>query len=224
MVHYLGYQPSQWNKLAQHDESRRFVERAINRHLTRIWMPELSPVQFKVYSFIIARTLGWQKYAEAIPMSHFLGGMREADGFLYRMEDGEPACAGTGIKKDDTVREAIRYLRKRGMVSVFLGKPGTVTTANVYLPLSERNLAILAIKGGIGVLPEHLEGFYLGEHVKFDGAICQVIAQGAEDLRVQQINKYGNPLGEPLTISHRKLDRVEFSEWRSFKSRSAEEI
>jgi len=219
MARYLGYKATHWNKIAEYAEARRHTENAIYRYLHRAWMPELSGIQYKVYSFVISRTLGWQKYAEAIPMRHFIDGLCEADGSLHRGDEGFPACAGTGIRKEDTVRSALEHLRTNKFITIFPGKRGTVTPANVFLPLSEVSLARLAVSGGAPTLPEHLPMFFVGEHVWLGEAICRVTGIESDAVRVHRVDKYGHLMGERSIVGNHEVERVRPDDWKSFKKR-----
>lgn len=218
MSRYLGYQATHWNKIADHSESRRFVEAYIHRRLFRAWLPGLSGNQLKIYLFIISRTLGWQKYAEAIPMRHFLSGIQEADGSLYKDEEGVPASSGTGICKEDTVRDAVSFLRSKRFITVFPGKRGTVTAANVYLPLAEDLLAAVALKGGCGVLPEHIMLYVPGEHVWHEGDIWQITSVEIDAVGIRPVNRWGDMTGKTVFVPDHIVERVRLDEWKTFKS------
>lgn len=219
MTRYLGYKATHWNRISEHAESRRYVESLVNRHLHRVWMASLTGAQFKVYSFIVARTLGWQKYAEAIPVRHFIDGLCEADGTLYRDDEGLPACAGTGIRKEDTIRAALEHLRQSDLITVFPGKRGTVTAANVFLPLGEDRLATLAVRGGAPVLPEHLTRFYVGEHVTWNGEICRITGIEIDAVRLQPVSRSGHLREQKYTAPDREVERVRLDDWKAFKKR-----
>lgn len=220
MSRYLGYQGTHWNALSDHDNSRRHVERTIYRLLHRDWMPLLTGNQYKVFSFILGRTLGWQKYAEAIPMSHFLHGMTEADGTPFQLENGQYACLGTGIKKEDTVREAISVLRENHYITVFSGKRGTVTPANVYMPMAEHDLAITVLEGEAKILPEHLPLFYPGEHVLFDRQVHRIIDAGRDTVRILEVSRYGDPVTDrSVIVSNNDITRMRPDEWKKFTKR-----
>ncbi len=180
----------------------------------------MSSNQFRVYSFIISRTLGWQKYAEAIPMQVFLHGIREADGSLFKDEYGQFVASGTGIKKEDTIREAIGFLRQGGYITVFPGKRGTVTPANVYMPMNEADLARLVLQEGVGVLPEHLTRYFKGEHVNYNQKPHRVVAVENGAISIREVNSYGDfkESGE-IAVSICEIERIKLDDWMDFKKR-----
>lgn len=217
MSRYLGRRAENWNKLAQDADSRRGVERTINRLLHRNWLPDISGNQFKVYSFILARTLSWQKYAEAIPMSHFLHGLIEADGNSYRLDDGTFACRGTGISKEDTVRSAISQLKALDLITVFPGQRGTVTPANVYMPLSELSLAGFALNAGLGVLPDHLDFYWVDEHVWWKRRACRVVGYSGDELCLREVGEGLETSGPLFCAATGDVRRMNLEEWQSLK-------
>lgn len=215
MSRYLGRRAENWNKLAQDCESRRGVERTIYRLLHRNWLSQISGNQLKVYLFILSRTLDWQKYAEAIPMSHFLNGLVEADGSLLRLEGGAPVSCGTGIMKEDTVRAAISLLKELGLITVFPGKRGTVTPANVYMPLSEMTLAGFALNAGLGVLPDHMDYIWVDEHVRWSNKPWRVVGYAGDQLCLREA---GASSDTPVsTASPAWVRRLSLSDWQSLK-------
>ena len=218
MSRYLGYQATHWNRIADHSESRRFVEAYIHRRLFRAWLPGLSGNQLKVYLFVISRTLSWQKYAEAIPIRHFISGIQEPDGSLYKDDEGVPACSGTGICKEDTVRDALSFLRTKGFISVFPGKRGTVTAANVYLPLAENLLAAVALRGGCGVLPEHMSMHIAGEHVWYEGDVWRITSVEIDALGIRPVSRWGDMTGKTVYVADDSVERVRLDEWKAFKA------
>jgi hypothetical protein len=183
-------------------------------------MPSLSGNQFKVYSFILSRTLGWQKYAEAIPMSHFLHGLQEADGSNFQLEDGSPASRGTGICKEDTVRAALSALEGLQLITVFPGRRGTMTPANVFMPLSENMLAGFLLNAGMGVLPDHLPSIWLDEHVWCRRVPWRVIGYKDEGLILREVVDQGKDLKSEIVAKPGEVRRLDFSEWRQITKRS----
>lgn len=216
MARYLGRQAESWNRLAQDNESRRGVERSIYRQLHRNWLPDLSGNQVKVYLFILGRTLDWQKYAEAIPMSHFLNGLVEADGNLLRSDNGAPASRGTGIMKEDTVRAAIRVLKDLRLITVFPGRQGSITPANVFMPLSETMLAGYVLNAGLGVLPDHMDFYWVDEHVWLASKPCRVVGYASHDLCLRPIGcGEDTPIIRASTASVRRLNLAEWQYWKN---------
>lgn len=212
---YLGRRAENCNKLAQDCDSRRGVERNVYRSLHRNWLSELSGSQLKVYLFILSRTLDWQKYAEAIPMAHFLNGLVEADGSLLRLECGAPVSRGTGIMKEDTVRTAIGFLRTLELITVFPGKRGTVTPANVYMPLSERMLAGFALNAGLGVLPDHMDFIWVDEHVWWSNKPWRVVGYAGDQLCLREAGASNDT--PVLAASPAWVRRLSLSDWQSLK-------
>lgn len=218
MARFLGRRAEAWNTLARDDETRRGVERAIYRLLYRNWLPELTGTQLKVFAFIISRTLDWQKYAEAIPMSHFLDGLLDADCREFRLEDGSFASRGTGIAKEDTVRRAIGDLKAMHLITVFPGKRGTVTPANIYMPLSELKLAGFALNAGLGVLPDHLDFIWIDEHVWSGKKPCRVVGYAGNHLSLREVNVGDRGADErPFSAHQRFVRRMSLKEWRAMK-------
>lgn len=214
LPHYLGRRAETWNTLAKDANSRRGVERAIYRLLFRNWLPDLSGTQLKVFSYIMSRTLDWQKYAEAIPMSHFIHGLRDADGHEFRLDDGGFASRGTGISKEDTVRRAINELKDLDLVTVFPGKRGSMTPANVYMPLSENRLAGFALNAGLGILPNHFDIYWIDEHVWSGNRACQVVGYSGEDLCLREIGMDARTANPPFfSTPQRFVRRMTFDEW-----------
>jgi hypothetical protein len=70
-------------------------------------LSELTPAEFKVCAYIIRRTFGWKKDADAISLSQMVNGIRRRDGTHV---DG-----GTGLTKP-TVIAAIKGLLEKGVI------------------------------------------------------------------------------------------------------------
>lgn len=123
------------NAFAQGDPYiRSWVEREWNRTFERALLPELSPSALKCLLAIKSRTLGWMKYAEAIPISHFVNGMVDRFGCARLDEGGRPLFAGSGIAKEDTVRSALKTLDQAGLITKMVGSADPGTGANIYMP------------------------------------------------------------------------------------------
>lgn len=218
MTRFLGRRAEAWNVLAQDADSRRGVERTIYRLLYRNWLPDLTGTQLKVFVFVMSRTLDWQKYAEAIPMSHFLGGLLDADGQEYRLDDGSFAARGTGISKEDTVRSAIAQLKMLDLITVFPGKKGSVTPANVYMPLSESRLAGFALNAGLGVLPDHLDHCWVDEHVWSGKKACRVVGYAGNELCLRAVQADCRDEQRSVFLSpQRFVRRMTLDEWQSVR-------
>src|SRR5262245_6393127 len=70
-------------------------------------LSELTPAEFKVCAYIIRRTFGWKKDADAISLSQMVNGIRR--------RDGSYVDHGTGLHKE-TVITAIRGLLRKGVI------------------------------------------------------------------------------------------------------------
>ncbi len=211
----LGRHPDQWNTFAKHiPEVRSKIERDVNRLLVRDLMGHLDASEYRVLHFIIGRTLGWQKFAEAVPMSHFLNGMRDADGDLAVDEQGKPYCRGVGLRKDETIRAAVRRLETRRFITVFDGKPGTLQPANVYMPFHARYLSEALIAAGSGVLP-WCAPVTVGEHIFARDAIWQVIdiGKGPERLGCLRVSTRDR---ETAILPIAECERIDVEVWNAF--------
>lgn len=217
--YYLGRDSELWNEFASSSNAARsWVERQCERWMLRTALPELSSSQLRVWLFIKSRTLDWQKFAEAIPMSHFLDGMRGSDGELLCGSDGEPFTSGCGIAKEDTVRTAVKALERAGAITVFPGRRGSATPANVYMPLSRRHLAFYLIEGGSGVLPK-CAPFTVGEHVRRINTVWQVVATENDLLHIREVLSGGILSHREATDRQELVERLTPEEWKAFSGR-----
>jgi hypothetical protein len=180
----LGRKPDQWNEVASIDKKRSLVERETTRRLAREVAPTLSPSELRAYLYIIGRTFGWQKYAEAIPMSHFLNGLVDHAGGPLTDQYDRIVSAGSGIKTEDSVRKAVASLRDQYLITVFPGKSGTAAPANVYMPLHWSTLGKLLVDEEGGILPACYPGFLPGEFVVLEDRAWQVTDVNGTHLRV----------------------------------------
>lgn len=150
-------------------------------------------------------------------MSHFLRGLVEADGEPFRLEDGAPACRGTGIAKEDTIRSIIEKLKAIEFVTVFKGTRGTITPANVYMPLSERWLAGYTLNAGLGVLPDHIDDYWIDEHVWWQNVPCRVVGYAGHGVRLREIKRWDEMVGPIVPAPVCGLRRMTLSEWSAMK-------
>jgi hypothetical protein len=72
-----------------------------------VLLAELTPAEFKVAAYIVRRTFGWKKEADAISLSQMVNGIRR--------RDGSYVDRGTGLHKD-TVIKAIKGLLAKGVI------------------------------------------------------------------------------------------------------------
>jgi hypothetical protein len=72
-----------------------------------VLLAELSPAEFKVAAYVVRRTFGWKKEADAISLSQMVNGIRRRDGTYVDR--------GTGLHKD-TVIKAIKGLLAKGVI------------------------------------------------------------------------------------------------------------
>ena len=72
-----------------------------------VLLAELTPAEFKVAAYIVRRTFGWKKEADAISLSQMVNGIRR--------RDGSYVDRGTGLHKD-TVIKAIKGLLVKGVI------------------------------------------------------------------------------------------------------------
>lgn len=212
----LGPSPDAWNRFAaDHNDVRSEIERAWERRIFRSVFPTLENSELRVLLFIKSRTLDWQKYAEAIPMGHFLHGLRDHDGELLTVDD-QALCAGAGIRKEDTVRAALKGLAAKGLVHVFRSRRGSVNAPNVYMPLAERNLAQQVLGLGVPVLPAAVSRWFQGEGIVAREE-CWVIVGG----RGQEIDcvRIGDRVNQNVvTIHSSELRRPTWLEWDRLSS------
>ncbi len=207
----LGPEPDEWNEVAVLDTSRSHIEREWERNFWRSQLPTLDPTEVRVLGFIKSRTLDWQKYAESIPMGHFRFGLTDTDGSLALGKDGRPLCAGTGIKKEDTIRECFQRLQAKGLITIFPGRSGTVTPANVYMPFSRQDLARQLVATG-GVLPQSYEEVLIGEHHVASGCIWRVEHHHHGALLVRELRPTGIT-GRPMQLAFSDFRRPSVEEW-----------
>jgi hypothetical protein len=72
-----------------------------------VLLAELTPAEFKVAAYVVRRTFGWKKEADAISLSQMVNGIRR--------RDGSYVDRGTGLHKD-TVIKAIKGLLAKGVI------------------------------------------------------------------------------------------------------------
>jgi hypothetical protein len=87
-------------------------------------LPDLSGAELKVLLYIIRRTFGFKKHADAISLSQLKDGIRKADGTVLDR--------GTGLA-ESTVLEALKSLETAGYISKeSTQSPDGVNYTNVY--------------------------------------------------------------------------------------------
>jgi DNA-binding PadR family transcriptional regulator len=77
------------------------------RKILRIWTPYLTDREFRVLLFVFDRTYHFQKYAEVIPIRHFINGIH--------MESGYVVAAALPYKAR-TIYDALQSLRRKGVL------------------------------------------------------------------------------------------------------------
>lgn len=102
----------------------------------RFFMRSLSSSEFMVFSAIIARTFGWQKIIEIIPLEVLKNGIMDHSqpGEHLMTEDGIPVFSGTGLDKL-TIRRAISGLIQKGLIARFAVPTGGREVC-AYMPIS----------------------------------------------------------------------------------------
>lgn len=219
-MYTLGLIPDAWNERAQCKELRSNVEREWNRHLERSMIPVIDGTCLKCLILIKGRTLGWQKFAEAIPMHHFLNGILDEDGEVRIGIDGLPYCSGTGIAKEDTIRAALKRLELAGLITRLPGVRGFGTPVNVFLPCSQRWLAESVLAAGGGVLPGCVPGLFRGEHVATkDEKIWEVVGGRDHFIDIARVSAPGQYVGEKRTVVSPDVRRLSLADWREFAGR-----
>lgn len=213
----IGRIGDDWNRHATRDRIRSFVEREWNRQLERALLPSLFGSKLSTLLFIKARTLGWQKFAEVIPMHHFISGMLDEDGEVRLGQDLRPLCSGSGIKKEDTVRAAWKGLEQAGLITKLPGPGGIGVSVNVFMPCSQDWLARKMLEAGAGVVPAHLSTYFAGEHIQApDGAPWEVQKVEPGQLTVTEITAVGQYVGRPRLISPSVAPRIPLNVWLDF--------
>lgn len=215
----LGTSPDAWNKFAAaHNDVRSEIERAWERRIFRSVFPSLDNSELRVLLFIKSRTLDWQKYAEAIPMSHFLHGLTDHQGGLLMDDDQQPHCAGCGIRKEDTVRAALKGLAAKRLVHVFRARRGKVNAPNVYMPLAEGSLARQVLGLGVPVLPAHVAGWFEREGVAAREGYWTIVGGREQELDCIPVMQGGRTAQKVVTIHASELRRPTWSEWERASS------
>lgn len=213
----IGRIADEWNRHAARDAIRSHVERHWNRQLERSLLPSLAGSKLSTLLFIKGRTLGWQKFAEAIPMHHFISGMLDEDGEVRLGSDLRPLCSGTGIKKEDTVRTAWTSLERSGLLTKLKAPGGQGFAVNVFMPFSQDWVARKMLEAGAGVLPAHLPTYFSGEHIADpDGTPWEILEAETDRLTVIKIAAVGHHVGRPRTVSPSSVTRIPLREWQDF--------
>ncbi|CAM3732873.1 hypothetical protein [Litorimonas haliclonae] len=79
-----------------------FQRTLVRQEIDRVLMGQVSPAKFKLLSFILDRTLGWQKSTERISFKHFTNGIVNLTN-------------GTGLSRA-TVARCLKELNKEGLI------------------------------------------------------------------------------------------------------------
>lgn len=214
----LGLVADSWNHFADDADIRRYAERESWRRIEREYLPCLRPIDVVNIVFIRSRTFGWQKYAEAIPMHHFIHGVRDEAGDLLIDQSGQPVSSGTGIAKEDTVRSSLKRLVDLGLIEMIAGQRRSITPANIYMPASQTLLAQLVLQAGSGILPPRASRWHVGEHVRLRGqpGIWQIVGGEGHQIDVLRRDVVRSSETQRTTAFSPDIERMTRSDWREF--------
>lgn len=208
--------PRTWNEFSEDDRVRSCIERNWERWFFREQLPHVDNSELRVILNIKSRTLDWQKFAEAIPMSHFLHGVRD-EGELLRLSCGQPVSSGCGISKEDTVRAAIKRLLARDLITCFPGVRGSRTPANIYMPFSEARLANMLTETDRPILPHHVRNWRIGEHVKArKGGFWRIVRPDGDKIVAAEVLEGRVETWREQTFISPDLTRPTLAEWADF--------
>ena len=212
----LGQKADQWNEFAQIKEVRSYIERTSRRRVERHLLPCLKNSQLRALLFIGSRTVGWQKFAEAIPKTHFQRGLVDDGKSALLDEDGGPLCTGAGLSKEETIRSACNSLENQGIITIFPGRPGTLQPAHVFMPFGEATLAHLLIEAGSKVLPRCAPIVVPGEHLIAREAVWQVLEVRGSRLSCVEMERK-NQEGEQAELDVSECRRMSLASWEQFE-------
>lgn len=170
MSYHLGKRANQWNLIGTTDRNAaRKVRHAHTERLGCVLMARLDPSELRVLTGIQARTLRFNKFAEAITLLQFCSGLRDVEGDLILDGGDQPYFAGCNIAKTETVSNALTRLEERELITRW--RVGH-RLAPVYMPFSEHWLASQLVAEGSAVAPdyEHIlenEFFSLGDRGRY---------------------------------------------------------
>jgi hypothetical protein len=99
-------------------------------------LPHLGHAELKVLLYIIRRTFGFKKEADAISFNQFLHGITTKDGRVLDQ--------GCGIKKPSNLSKALQSLEQRGIITCVKKASGT----------GEKETTVYALRFADGVLPQ----------------------------------------------------------------------
>jgi hypothetical protein len=217
---YYSRLPRTWNEFSEDNRLRSCIERDWERWFFREQLPHVDNSELRAILTIKSRTLDWQKFAEAIPMSQFLHGVME-DGDLLRLSCGQPVFSGCGISKEDTVRAALKRLLARDLIACFPGVRGSRTPANVYMPVSEARLADMLIANNCPILPQHVRTWHVGEHVKArQGGMWRLVRpEGDMFVAVEVLQGRVETWKEKFLVPP-DLNRPTLAEWADFSKQT----
>jgi hypothetical protein len=157
----LGRRAQQWNAIAQAD--RTAAARLRRAHVQRLCchlMAHLDQSELRVLLAVQARTLRFNKLAEAISLTQFCSGLRDSDGDLVLDGEDLPYFEGCNIAKTETVSLALRRLEARGLITRWrLGQRSNP----VYMPFSEDWLAAEMVRAE-GAIARDYERILENEH------------------------------------------------------------
>jgi len=212
----LGPELDAWNQLAHDDEARvRYgVERRCRKFMCRRLLPRLTGSQIRIMLFIADRTLSWGWYAEVIPYSHFIRGVRDQQGDLIIDGEGNP-LNGCGISKEETLRIGIQQLIDGGAIERFPVRVSGRTTY-AYMPASRRNLAkwIIDCEGSLPI--EYRVPFAL-ELVAHHGQVVQVDGIRDDTAQVTEIGSYRNRMDTNYEAPINELSKIDPTHLRAMR-------
>jgi hypothetical protein len=170
MSFQLGRRANQWNLIGTTD--RTAAKKVRHAHTERLCcglVAELDHSELRVLIGIQARTLRFNKFAEAITLTEFTTGLRDVGGDLILDGDDHPYFAGCNIAKTETVSKALTRLEERELITRWRVRH---RLAPVYMPFSEEWLASKLVDAESAIAPdyEHIlenEYFSLGDRGRF---------------------------------------------------------
>lgn len=214
----LGPKATSWNDAAKSAPDALYLIRAdLYNRLHSNLLSETDASELRVLTAIVARTLKYKKFAEAISGDVFIHGLTGAfcgDG-LSLDESGKPHFTGCGISKDETVYSAVKRLEEKGLITVF--RPVKKRFSNVYMPFSEDWLAERCVKHGCQI-PTHYERWMIGERVMWGELLVEITSMGQNgDLGVVPLDRYLRQRDREHWIESSKLRRISTTELEEAK-------
>ena len=155
-----------------------------------VWAPQLGEAELKVLLYIVRRTLGFRKHADAISLTQFVRGLRTRDG---RVLDH-----GCGVRNRTNLIRALRDLEAKGLISACRADTAAGDSdVTAYALRWERDVASGAAFPG-GVAPA-------------SGGLAPGPRWSLDDAQVVPDRHQGGPAATPTTNSiptNRQQDRL----------------